>query len=114
MKPAEHKISDASFTGHYLKLLVIRLKKFKTAKHVVLIGVVLICLLTRYVVMLYDKSQPKIQAVTEKYQKIRSRISKPMIIQDHLSWQKNDQTIRQIQFDLLKEDFRYFITNDTP
>lgn len=113
MKPAEHKISDASFIGHFFKLFVIRLKQFRTAKHIVLIGVVLICLLARYVVLLGDNNQIKIQSVTEKYQKIRVRVPKLIFVPSASNLQNNNHLeLRQVKFELLKNDFKYIITNE--
>lgn len=111
MKPTEHKISDASFTGHYFKLLVIRLKQFKTAKHVVLIMIVLVCILARYVVLSADKEQSKDQSVTQKYQKAKVRVAKPtssgVVVQ-----QNNFVNFSEIRFNSAKTDVKYFLLDE--
>ncbi len=92
MKPVEYTISDASFIGHYYRLLLVRLQKFKNLKHVVLIGVVLVCILTRYVVLLGDKNpiQNKLESVTEKIQKSNNQILKLQFVPNSSILQNNN------------------------
>ncbi|MGI4804194.1 MAG: hypothetical protein ACRYFL_05445 [Janthinobacterium lividum] len=111
MKPTEYKISDASFIGHYFKLLLIRLKQFKTAKHVVLFGVVLVCMLARYVVLLGDKSQLKTSIVIEKYRRIRSQVPKIIVVPSSPASQINNfLKFRQVRFETVKTENPYDAT----
>lgn len=117
MKPVEHTISDASFIGHYFRLLRIRLRKFKNLKHVVLIGVVLFCMLARYIVLLGDPNpvQNKPESVTEKFHKINSRIFKLQLVPTNLII--NNQLFYNsqiIQFDNKKSNPTYFTAKYVP
>ncbi|MGI4751726.1 MAG: hypothetical protein ACRYFB_13935 [Janthinobacterium lividum] len=117
MKPVENAISDASFIGHYFKLLVFHLHKFKTAKHVVLIGVVLICVLARYVALLDDKNQVqnKPESISEKYQKNPVQVDKLMLIPNSSNIKKNNFfKIRRIRLNPEKTDLKYFTANEMP
>lgn len=110
MKPVEHAISDASFIGHYFKILLSKLKQFKTAKHVVLISMVLVCIVVRYVALSFDKNQNKIQSVTQKYQKVKSRI--PKFVPSGTVLQRNNFfKIRQVHFKEVQADVKYFLVN---
>ncbi|RYE36288.1 MAG: hypothetical protein EOP42_03875 [Sphingobacteriaceae bacterium] len=111
MKPTEHKISDASFTGHYFKLLVIRLKQFKNAKHVVLVVIVLVCTLERYVVLSQEKNPAKLQSVTRKNQKVKNQT--PKFIFNNAVWQQRDVLqFEQNNVNSAKTDGQYFFVNE--
>lgn len=115
MKPVKHAISDTSFIGHYLRLLFVRLQKFKNLKHVVLIGVVLFCVLTRYIVLLSDKNpiQNKLETVTEKIQKSNNRILKLQLVPNSLILQKNIlYKFRPVRLSPEKSNPSYFLVKD--
>lgn len=111
MKPVEHSISDASFIGHYLKIIFTKLKQFKTAKHVVLISMVLICILTRYVVLSMDKGLVKIQAVTKKLQKVRTSVPK-FSPNRSVSSQDNFLKFKQVKYNPIQTDAHYFLISE--
>lgn len=115
MKPVGYEISDASFIGHYYRLLLVRLQKFKNLKHLVLIGVVLVCILTRYVVMLGDKTpiQNKLESVTEKIQKSNNRILKLQLVPNSLILQNNNFfKSRPVRLSSEKSNPNYFMVKD--
>lgn len=115
MKPVGYEISDASFIGHYYRLLLVRLQKFKNLKHLVLIGVVLVCILTRYVVMLGDKNpvQNKLESVTEKIQKSNNRILKLQLVPNSLILQNNSFfKSRPVRLSFEKSNPNYFMVKD--
>lgn len=112
MKPVGYEISDASFIRHYYRLLLVRLQKFKNLKHVVLIGVVLVCILTRYVVLLGDKNpiQNKLESVTEKIQKSNNRILKLQFIPNSSILQNNKFfKLRPVRLNSEKSEPNYFM-----
>ncbi|WP_419803539.1 hypothetical protein [Mucilaginibacter sp.] len=111
MKPVEHAISDASFVGHYYKILLSKLKQFKTAKHVVLISMVLLCILVRYLVLSMDKSPVKIQSITEKQQKPKAHVSKPAPNSAAFS-QDDFSGLKQAQYNFVQTDASYFLINE--
>ncbi len=110
MKPVKHAISDASFIGHYLKILSSKLKQFKTAKHVVLISMVLVCMLVRYVVLSADKTTNKIQSVTQKFQKAKQHIPKS-VPNGNVLLRNNFFKFRQVRFKPVQPDAHYFLVN---
>lgn len=112
MKPVGYEISDASFIRHYYRLLLVRLKKFKNLKHVVLIGVVLICVLTRDIVLLGDKNpiQNKLESVTEKIQKSNNQILKLQLVPNSLILHNNILfKFRPVRLSLEKSNPNYFM-----
>lgn len=112
MKPVGYEISDASFIGHYYRLLLVRLQKFKNLKHLVLIGVVLVCILTRYVVILGDKTrvQNNLGSVTEKIQKPNNRILKLQLVPNSSILQNNKFfKFRPVRLNSIKSDPDYFM-----
>lgn len=115
MKPVGYEISDASFIGHYYRLLLVRLQQFKNLKHLVLIGVVLVCILTRYVVILGDKNpvQNKLESVTEKIQQSNNPVLKLQLVPNSLILHNNNFfKFRPVRLSSEKSDPNYFMVKD--